>query len=163
MNDTPFPTTSHQSLSPFIGQFIAEVKIWMGPGDAHVTTGIMTNTMELNNQFLQQVYEGDPSEGPLPDFKGRGYLGFNTSTNKYEGFWIDVASTLMMHETGDLDAEAKVWTMTGEFNNPQTGQLMSKKSVITVIDNDHHKMEQFMVGSDGADIKTMEINYTRRT
>jgi len=161
MGEVVFPTESHKRFAPFVGTFAAEVKLWMGPGDPHVTTGVMTNTMELNNQFLQQVYEGDPSAGPFPEFKGRGYWGFNSVTKKYEGFWIDIASTIMMNETGDVNSDGNIWTMTGEFNNPQTGQPMKKKSVITVIDDDHHKMEQFMDGPNG-EFKTMEINYTRK-
>lgn len=161
MSDHEFPTASHERFAPMIGTFAAEVKLWMGAADPHVMTGIMTNTMELNNQFLHQVYEGDPSEASQPGFQGRGYLGFNTATNKFEGFWIDIASTIMMTETGDVDASGKLWTMTGEFNNPKTGEPMKKKSVITVLDDHHHRMEQFMDGPDG-EIKTMEINYTRQ-
>ena len=161
MNDQEFPTEWHQKLAPFAGQFTAEIQLLMGPGEPQVITGVMTNGFELNNQFLQQVYAGDASDGPFPDFAGRGYWGYNTATNQYEGFWIDTASTLMMHETGDVDAAGKVWTMVGAFSHPQTGQRLTRKTVITLVDDDHHKMEQFMDGPDGQEMKTMVMNYTR--
>ena len=40
---------------------------------------------------------------------------------------------------------------------------MKKRSVITLIDNDHNKIEMFFVGDDGNETKAMEINYTRQS
>ncbi len=145
MNDAKaFPTEFHQPFSRFVGTFAAEVKLWFGPGNPQVMTGTMTNSLQLNNQFLHQEYEGDQVEGSFPRFRGRGYLGYNTGSAKYEGFWVDTASTIMMQETGEVDETGRVWTMRGQFNNPQNGELMQKKSIITIIDEDHHRAEQFM-------------------
>ena len=155
-----FPSDHHQLLKPFEGKFSAVVTLWMGPGEPMVSTGTMTNSFELNNQFLHQHYEGDATDGPFPGFQGRGYWGFNTATNEYEGFWIDTASTLMMHESGAVDDSGKVWEMAGDFKNPQDGSDMKKRSVIKLEDNDHHTMEQFMATADG-EFKTMEIKYER--
>ncbi|MCZ6697550.1 MAG: DUF1579 domain-containing protein [Planctomycetota bacterium] len=152
---------AHKNFEPFVGTFRAEVKMWMGPGEPFVSTGAMTNTFDLGGRFLRQEYKGDKNDGPFPDFEGRGFWGYNTVTKKYEGFWIDTASTFMQHETGDLDASGKAWTMVGECTNPQTGQPMQKRSVITLQDNDHHSMAMYFPGPDGQEVKGMEINYTR--
>ena len=154
------PAEQHARLAAFVGTFRAEVKIWMGPGDPAVSTGTMTNTMDLGGRFLKQHYVGDPGAGPGPSFEGRGYWGFNKTTNKYEGFWIDTASTLMQTETGDVDEGGKVWTMIGEVPNPQGGSTV-KKSIITLQDDDRHSMETFFEGPDGSEAKGMEIQYTR--
>ena len=122
----------------------------------------MENALDLDGRFLRQTYKGDPGDGPFPNFEGRGFWGYNTVTKKYEGFWIDSASTAMQNEVGDVDESGKVWTMIGEMTNPQTGQPMQKRSVITLQDNDHHKMELFFSGPDGGESKGMEINYTRK-
>ena len=152
-------TEHHEKLKPFEGTFRAEVKMWMGPGEPMVSTGTMVNTMELGGKFLHQHYTGDPGDGPSPEFAGRGYWGYNTATNKYEGMWIDTASTIMQTESGDLDGN--VWTMVGEMPD-QTGGTISKKSVITLIDDDHHSMEMYFPGPDGNDCKGMEIQYSRQ-
>jgi len=60
------PTADHKRLTPFVGTFRAEVKIWMGPGDPNVSTGTMTNTFELGGRFLRQEFKGDPNDGPFP-------------------------------------------------------------------------------------------------
>ncbi|MHC5002564.1 MAG: DUF1579 domain-containing protein [Planctomycetota bacterium] len=155
-------TDAHKPLAQFVGTWSAEVKLWMGPGDPHVATGVMVNTLIFGDRFLREDYKGDPMEGPVPDFEGCGFFGYNTTTRKYEGFWIDTASTTMQTETGDVDSSGKVWTMVGEMLNPQTGQPMKKRTVITVKDNDHHSMETWFAGPDGSEFKGMEINYTRK-
>jgi len=152
---------AHKALEPFVGKFKSEVKIWMGPGDPIVSTGLMINTLDLGNRFLHQVYKGDEAEGAFPNFEGRGYWGYNTFINKYEGFWIDTASTMMQTESGDLDGTGKVWTMTGQIPNPQVGGMMTKKSVITLEDDDHHTLTMFFVAPDGNEFKGMEIRYER--
>ncbi len=155
-----FPTDHHQRLEPFAGKFTAKVTLWMGPGDPMVSTGTMTNSFDLNGQFLHQNYVGDAVDGPFPNFQGRGYWGYNTASNEYEGFWIDTASTIMMTEAGSIDDSGKIWTMNGTFTSPQDGSEIKKRSVIKLIDNDNHMMEQFIETADG-EFKTMEITYNR--
>jgi hypothetical protein len=149
----------HGRLESFAGKFKAEVKMWMGPGDPMVATGTMTNSLDLGGRYLRQDYKGDPSPGPFGSFEGRGYWGFNTGTKKYEGFWIDTASTMMQTETGTVDGAGKVWTMVGEMHDP-SGKPMKKRSVITLKDKNTHSMEMFME-KDGHEFRTMEIQYKR--
>ena len=157
----PKPGTEHERLKPFEGTFKSEVELWMGPGDPMVSTGTMINSWQLGGLFLHQDYQGDPSDGPFPEFTGKGYWGYNTTLKRYEGFWIDNASTIMQIDTGTVDASGKVWTMNAEVPCPQTGDTMKKRSVITLIDKNHNKIEMFFTGADGNEMKCMEINYTR--
>ncbi len=154
-------TAAHRALEPFVGSFKAEVKIWMGPGDPLVSTGVMVNTLDLGGRFLKHVYTGDPSDGPFPAFEGRGFWGYNTVDQRYEGVWIDNASTIMQTEVGQVDESGKTWTMHGEMTNPQGGGRMIKRSVITLQDRDHHSMEMYFSGPDGREFKGMEIRYRR--
>ena len=159
--DMSATVAAHENFKPFVGKFTAEVKLWMGPGDPLVSTGMMTNTLDLGGRYLHQFYVGDPSDGPFPNFEGRGYWGYNTTSEKYEGFWIDSASTMMQHESGDVDAAGKIWTMLGEMVCPQTKDAMTKRSVITLTDDDRHSMEMYFCGPDGHESKGMEIQYER--
>lgn len=160
----PVAGKEHFRLQPFVGKFRAEVKIWMGPGDPMVSTGTMINTLELNGLYLQQDYQGDANDGPFPSFEGKGFWGYNTVLQRYEGFWIDNASTIMQFESGSVDASGKVWEMKGEMTCPapnQSHQVYSKRSVITLIDDQRNKMEMFFTGGDGVEVKNMEIDYVR--
>ena len=66
----------------------------------------------------------------------------------------------MQTEAGNVDATGKVWTMTGEMTNPETGTPLSKRSVVTLVDDDHHSMETYFTMPEG-ECKIMEIKYTR--
>ena len=156
------PSEQHALLRPFEGRFSAEVRIWMGPGDPMVSTGVMTNEFDLGGRFLRQTYVGDPSEGPFPEFEGRGYWGYNKVDGVWEGVWIDTASTVMQIEKGDVDETGKVWTMGGEMTSPETGQPVKKRSVVTLIDDDRHRMEMFFETPEG-EFRGMEIEYVRRS
>lgn len=157
----PGPGAQHKKLDPFVGTFRAEVKLWMGPGDPMVMTGTMTNTWILGGRYLQQDYKGDPHDGPFPAFEGRGYWGYNDAANRYEGFWIDNASNIMMTERGTLGSDDRTWTMSGEYTSPMDGSTVQKRSVIRLKDKDHHSMESFAVGPDAKESKSMEITYVR--
>lgn len=151
----------HELFKPFVGTFKARVRMWMGPGDPMESTGVMTNDLDLGGRFLKQSYTGDPGAGPFPDFQGRGFWGYNTLTNQFEGVWIDTACTFMQTEVGDVDSTGKVWTMTSEMVNPEhPGETMEKKSVVKLIDDNHYTMEMFFNTGEG-DKKTMEIDYRR--
>lgn len=154
-------TDQHKMLEKFVGTWKSEVKMWMGPGDPMVSTGKMVNTMDLGGRYLRHEYTGDPNDGPFPNFEGRGFWGYNTMINKWEGLWIDNASTMMQKEVGDLDAGGRVWSMFKEFPNPAGGPPTKMKSVITHIDDDHHSMEMFTIMEDGKEMKNMEIQYAR--
>lgn len=151
----------HKRFGPFVGTFKAEGKMWMGPGDPFVTTGVMTNAWDLGGLFLCQRYKGDATDGPFPNFEGRGYWGYNSLDKRYESFWIDSAGSFMQNETGQVDAAGKVWEMCGQMTNPQGGGVLKKRSVITLKDNDHHSMEMYFTMPDGQESKVMEIQYAR--
>lgn len=161
MQETAAPGPQHGLLEAFVGTFRAVVTIWMGPGDPVVQTGTMTNSMALGGRFLHQDYKGDPVEGPnpFPGFEGHGYWGFNKNTQQFEGFWIDTASTVMQNEAGTVDEAGKVWTMTGEIVGPD-GEISTKRSVISLVDENHHGMEMFFSKGD-QEFRGMEIQYMR--
>ena len=138
-----------------------KVTIFMGPDHQQTSTGVMTSQFQLQGLYLHQEYVGDAQDGPFPSFQGQGYWGYNTSAGKYEGFWIDNASTMMQVEQGDVNADGKIWEMIGNFTHPATGEKIRRRSVITLIDEDHHRMDSYMSGPDGKEIKSMEIEYVR--
>lgn len=150
------PGPEHELLKPFQGVFNAVVRLWLGPGEPLEQPGLMTNTFQLAGFFLHQEYVGEQH-----GFAGRGYWGFNQIARKYEGFWIDTASSTMLHESGDVDKSGTLWTMCGSVTNPQNGEVMAKRSVIRLIDNDHHMMESFLSVGGGQEFRNMEIRYTR--
>lgn len=155
------PTEHHARLAPFAGTFNAHVSMWMGPGEPHVSTGTMVNSIELGGRFIEQRYKGHDTDGPFPNFEGRGWWGYNTLDNRYEGMWIDNATTMLQIEHGRFDDARSAWIMDGTMTNPETGQPMAKRTIVTLEDDDHHSMEMYFSTPDGREFKAMEIRYTR--
>ncbi|MCL4219728.1 MAG: DUF1579 family protein [Phycisphaerales bacterium] len=147
----------HKLLETFIGAWSAEVTMWMGPGQPQVTRGVMVNTSILGGRFIEQKYQGHGY-----DFQGSGLFGYNKSSGRFEGLWIDTMSTMMQMDTGDYDPATRTFTMVSEMTCPEMG-AMTKRSLIKVHGPDRHTMEMY-VGAPGApESKCMEITYTRRT
>jgi len=157
----PVAGKEHHLIRAFEGKFRATVRMWMGPGEPMVSSGTMTNEFQLNGLYLHQDYVGDATDGPFPSFEGKGYWGYNQTQNRFEGFWIDNASTIMQFEHGQANESGSVWTMTGDMVCPGTTDPMKKRSVITLIDDDHHKLEMYFTTAGQPEMKTMEIDYER--
>lgn len=157
----PEPGPKHELLKPFEGTFDSVVKMWMGPGEPMVSTGTIVNQFQLNGLYLHQNYVGNPSEGPFPSFVGQGFWGYNSTSGNYEGFWIDNASTGMQMETGTVDESGKKFEMRSEYVIPGTGLAMAKRTIFTVVSNDHNTMESFITPPDSSEMMNMKIDYTR--
>lgn len=159
--EMPCAGKEHALLKPFEGKFRAKVQIYMGGPEPQISTGTMVNSFQVDGLYLHQDYQGDAPPKPYPAFVGRGYWGYNFGTKKYEGFWIDNASSMMQNEAGTVDSSGKVWTMTSEFTNPNDGSTIRKKTEIKLQDADQHTMESFMTAADGNEYRTMIIEYKR--
>ena len=151
----------HGKLDGFAGLFRAEIKIWTGADtDPLILNGNMTNSWQLEGLFLQQEYVGE-GDATAPALRGKGFWGYNGTTQRYEGFWIDNASSTMQFEQGDVDATGKVWQMHGRFVSPQTGATMSKRSEITLVDEGQHRVQVFFQSDELPETLAMEMEYSR--
>lgn len=165
MGDTPQSmgglAPEHALFEPFVGRFRAEVRLFMGEGEPAVMAGMMENALELGGRYLRQTFEGDGGDGPAGAFAGRGYWGYNTVAKRFEGFWIDTASTCFQIEHGSVDGSGRRWEMIGEMTDPHTGGLLRKRTVIELIDADHHTMVSHFMRDEGPEFRAMEIVYRR--
>ena len=156
----PTPGKEHELLKPFEGTFRAVVKIYTGQDDPYESAGTMESKFALGGLYLEQAYQGDAVDGPFPAFAGKGFWGYNFQTGKYEGFWVDNVSSIMQREDGEVDESGKVWEMTSEVVHPQAGKMV-KRSVIRLIDDDHHEVTAYLIPEGGPEFKNMEISYSR--
>ena len=45
----------HSRMKPLAGEFRATVKMWRGPGEPDVATGVMVNSWDLGAKFLKEI------------------------------------------------------------------------------------------------------------
>ena len=151
-------TENHKKMEPLVGEWRADVKVWMAPGEPQRSQGTSKNEMILGGRFLKSEFSGTMMGKP---FKGIGINGYDIHKGKFTGLWLDDMSTSYMASEGTLDSSGKVLTLTSEFDCPVRKQKVKMRMVSTLIDNDSHKLEMFDSTPDGNEMKTMEILYAR--
>lgn len=153
------PGPEHQILLDGVGTWSVDSKMWMDPAaPPMVSKGKSVQRAILGGRYVQYDYEGDAAGMP---FTGYGLSGYDRYNKKYVSLWIDTMSTGFMLTEGTCDAEGKVCTETGEYDDYLTGQKMKIKNVYTHYGKDKFTMEMFMVQPDGKEMKSMELTYTR--
>jgi len=154
------PGAAHKALEPFIGEWKAEVKAWMAPGQPPTESkGTAKATWILEGRYVQEEFSGDFMGQP---FKGMSLTGYDNVREKYCSMWVDNMSTTMVTSEGDLDATGKVLTFNGEYACAMTGEKHKKSTLISrIVSKDKHIFEMHDP-SLGANSKVMEITYTRK-
>ncbi len=154
------PGEGHKKLEPLVGSFDMKVTSWMAPGTpAEETAGSSENRWILGNRFVEQSATGTMMGQP---YSGVGYTGYDNYKKKYVGAWMDSMGTTIMTSTGTMDASGKKLTSWSVVDDVVAKKPAKYRSVLTILDNDHHKFEMFGPGPDGKSFKALEISYTRK-
>jgi len=154
------PNEAHQVLAAFEGKWNYTGSFWMSPeAPAQEMTGTTENTMIYGGRFLKQTIEG-PWMGET--FEGLGYTGYDNIKKTYQSVWLDSMGTGLMTVSGSYDAATKTLNQSGTNSCPLTGETDRKgRSEWTVVDADHNTYTSYLMGPDGKEFKSMEIQYPR--
>ena len=107
-----------------------------------------------------QMPGADGSIMPM-EFKGMAIEGYDNAKKKFVASWIDNMGTGIMNLEGTYDPAAKTLTYYSEYE-PMPGMKMKIRQVVKLADKDHHTME-FFEDRGGTEVKTMEIQYVRKS
>jgi hypothetical protein len=154
------PGDAHKKLEPLVGTFTAKTKAWMEPGKPpQETEGTSENRWVLGNRFIEQHIEAQMMNQP---FSGIGYTGYDNYKKKYVGTWMDSMGTMIMNSTGTMDASGKKLTSWSTVDDIIMKKPSKMKSLLTILDNDHHTFEMWGPAPDGKVFKVLEVSYTRK-
>ena len=154
------PGEAHKQLEPVVGSFVVATKMWMDPGKpAEETSGTSESKWALGGRFLEQRVEGTAMGQP---FSGIGYTGYDNYKKKFVGAWMDTMGTMIMTSTGTADATGKKLTFWSTMDDVVTKKTMKIKSMLTIVDNDHHTYEMWAPAPDGKMFRSLEVQYTRK-
>lgn len=154
------PGPYHKRLEPFMGAWTVETRCWMDPSaPPEISKGNSTNKWILDGRVSMSEFEGMYMQKP---FRGFGLSGYDNYKKKYWCTWCDTMCTGIMVQWGDCDASGKVFTYTGEYDDPMTKTTKKAKSVSRIINESKFVFEMFDVAPDGKETRTMEITYSRR-
>ncbi len=155
------PGPFHKYLDPLVGSWDCTATMWEDPSaPPSVSKATSEKKWVLGGRFVQEDASGEMNGMP---FHGIGMTGYDNISKKFNFIWLDEMATSMMYITGDCDSTGKVITMFGNYTDPMSNMQEKKfKSVLRIIDNDHHAFEMYNIGPDGKDVKTFELAYTRK-
>lgn len=154
------PGPQHRQLAEhFAGTWTTKSTVWMDPSAPPMhETGRSVNTTVLGGRQLRMDFSGQFMGQP---FEGIGYTGYDNVRGRYVGSWMDSMSTGQFMAEGDYDPATRTYTFRGEMADPmRPGKTMAVREVVRIVDNDHHVMEWYEM-HDGAERKSMQIDYTR--
>jgi len=153
------PGEHHQHLAVMVGDWTYTQKMWMDPSQPPIETkGKASGRSLLGGRFIETVYNGEFMGMP---FEGHGIDGYDNTTKKHTGFWVDNMGTMSMMLTGSCDQGGKVTTLEATYLDPMTGKDATYKTISTVVDKDHVHFEGWSKNG-GEEIKMMEIEMVRR-
>ena len=154
------PGPAHQALEPLVGDWNAEVKMWMAPdAPPTITKGSAKSAWTLKGRFVRQEFNGEFMGKP---FRGIGFTGYDNVRQTYRSVWIDDMSTTMVTSEGEADTGGKVITLRGHYACAMTGEKnKATTQVYRIVSHDKHVFEMHDP-TKGDNSKMMEITYTRR-
>lgn len=153
------PGPNHKRLDSLVGNWNCLVRFWERPGGPQQESkAIYQRKWILGGRFLQDNYEGQFMNKP---FSGFGLTGYDNQKKHYVSLWADTMMTCFMTQTGQADDSGKVITLTGEMDDPVTGQPRKLKSIIRIESDSKNIFEMYDYTPDGKEFKSFEIVSSR--
>jgi Protein of unknown function (DUF1579) len=161
------PGENHKLLGEMAGNWTYKIKFWMAPdAPPSEASGTATRKEIFGGRYYQMNVKGMmdmPGEnGKMKkmEYQGMSLEAYDNVKQKFTSTYIDNMGTGIMLSEGTYDPNSKSFTFNAEME-PVPGMKTKVREVITVADKDHHKFEWFE-NRGGQEVKTMEINYTRK-
>src|SRR5438132_5884465 len=157
---------NHKLLADLAGSWSTSVKM-MEPGkEPSVSKGGVTYKSIMNGRYVIGDHTGSMkmpgADGKMKDFafKGMSIDDYDNVKQKVISLQIDNMGTGIFTFEGTYDPATKTFTYTGEMEMPP-GMKTPVRSVIKITDKNHHTFEWYE-NRGGQEMKTLEINYTRK-
>jgi len=158
---------NHKLLAQMAGTWTNTVKMWMAPDAPPMESkGIAVRKPIMEGRYFVADFTGQMkmpgADGKMKnmEFKGKSVEGYDNAKQKFVSTWFDNMGTGIMMSEGTYDPSTKTFTYTAEAEM-MPGMKTKVREVIRVVDKDHHTFE-FYEDRGGKEVKTMEINYTRK-
>jgi hypothetical protein len=113
----------------------------------------------MDGRFLQQDYHSRFQGKP---FHVMQILGYDSSKKKTVEIMIDSLSTGLMHNEGTISGDVSVITNRGESIDPRTQKPYTLRTVTTIVDGDHFRLEWFRTNDGGKEVMVVSMTHTRK-
>ena len=149
------PGEHHELLASAAGEWKAQTKFMMQPGQFDEGVGSMHSKPILGGRYTYATFKSDFMGMP---FEGVAINGYDNIKQEYFSIWIDSMSTGVMHMTGQMEGDTITFHGTTQFPEPM-GEVEMKMEVTHPNEDTMH--DSFYKKLDGEWVKDGEITYTR--
>ncbi len=154
------PGQHHRYLDALVGDFTAEVKIWMtSDSEPMEFTGTLKREWVLDGHFIKETIKADSPMGP---FEAIGFIGYNNIDGQYESIWLENASTAIMSGSGMYNPETNILFMMSKHRDPATGHLITSWNRTDLSDPYRETSTGYQVGADDKEFKNFEGVFVRK-
>jgi hypothetical protein len=153
------PGPNHELLTSVVGDWTFKNKMWMDPSAPPTeSTGTASYASLYGGRYVEGTYKGDMMG---MQFEGKGLMGYDNVSQKFQSTWADNMGTMIMFMTGEYDPATKTITYKGQMNDlMKPGTQVTVRQVVRLTSPDSHVMEWFETRG-GKETKMMEITYSR--
>ncbi len=160
---------NHKLLATLAGTWTYTVKFWMNPdpnAKPQESKGTAVRKPLWDGRYFildiagKMQVPGPGGKMQEKTFKGMGIEGYDNAQQKFVSAWMDNFGTGIVMAGGAYDSSTKTFNYTGEYE-PAPGMKEQFREVVKIIDKDHHTL-QWYENRDGKEVKTMQIDYTRK-
>jgi hypothetical protein len=153
------PGEHHQRLNALTGKWKLAVQ-WRTAPDAAWTgsKGVAEYRWILGGRFLLEEFKFDMGGQPL---EWVGIYGYDNFQKKYTAVWVDNMGTNTEYAEGKYDSAGKVFSYTGEQDDPPTGGKRKFRWVITIESKNKVRFDSYDQDAKGKDFKNTEVVATR--
>ena len=161
------PSENHKMLAELAGSWTYTVTMWMDPSAPPQTSkGTAVRKAIMDGRFYVGEFTGK-MEMPGADgkkkemtFTGKSLEGYDNAKQKFVSTWVDNMGTGIMMSEGTYDPATKTFNYTSEIEM-MPGMKTKVRATTRIVDKDHHTFDWYE-DRGGQEVKTMEINYTRK-
>ncbi len=156
--DTESP---HKRLEYFVGTWDVAVKYRLPDGKEGGGKSVCKTDWIVNDKFIREAYDSKFMGQPLVVWQMR---GFDTTLNKWVEFQLHAEGdqTHTMQLEGPSPKNGEALTMTCDSVDSFTKKPVKLRTVTTIVDKDHYKLEWFMTRQGEKEERSVVLDHTRR-
>ncbi|MEO8500191.1 MAG: DUF1579 family protein [Vicinamibacteria bacterium] len=139
-----------------VGEWTAEITVTPGPGAApQLSTGRLVGRLICAGRWLITDFKNHTT-----GFEGHGIYGYNTSTKRYVGTWVDDTRSSIHVGEGEWDGASKTMTYVWKATRPD-GQAMTWRETSEAV-SDHEQIFRVLFPNPlGSEFEMMRAVYRR--
>ena len=149
---------NHDRLRALVGDWNVDVVYVLAGGERRGTAQMHAEWI-LDRHFVRQDYVASMGQSILNTLQ---FLGYDPVRKKFTILKMDSLDDAMLYGEGEISADGRIVTLTGERSDMMTRTTARLRQVLTLTDDDHFTLEWYMASKDGGEARTVTMVHSRK-